>query len=113
MYDIVVWVDGTVQLVNAKTTRRVVEKMITGGKSIMLFHHKARKGDLSIEVANSQYLDKYSSIFWNNQVQPYQNITAQYKSYLKEGMVNHTHRIYTVSNEVCMSRLLWSYSYFF
>ena len=59
--------------------------MIKHGKSIMAFHHKARQGNLGIEVTNSQYLEKYNSKIWNNQAQPFQNITGQYQQYLSEG----------------------------
>ena len=39
---------------------------------------------MSDEVKASHF-DRYTSIYWNNQSQPYQNVDQQYKSYLDDG----------------------------
>jgi len=53
-------------------------------EKIISWEHPYRNGMLIGEV-NASNFDRYTSTFWNNQSQPYQDIDYQYKCYLDDG----------------------------
>lgn len=83
-YDIIVWIDGTLEITNPDTSLFVYNS-IKAGKNVLVFEHEYRSGILNDEVINSTYNLKYMSTNWNNQDQPYQDINSQYSSYINDG----------------------------
>jgi hypothetical protein len=81
-YDVVVWVDGTIEIVYDKTSEYILQNIMK--EKIIGWHHEDRHGKLSEEVAASHF-ERYTSTFWNNQAQPYQDVDGQYSAYLNEG----------------------------
>jgi hypothetical protein len=81
-YDIVVWIDGTLEITNSETSKWIIEKMKT--EKIIGWNHEFREGVLEREVLSSTDV-RYSSEFWNNQEQPKQNIMDQYNIYIENG----------------------------
>ena len=53
-------------------------------EKIIGWHHEYRYGNLIAEV-NASHFERYTSTFWNNQSQPYQDIDNQYGCYLADG----------------------------
>lgn len=81
-YDIVVWLDGTKEITNPKTSEWIANQIELN--PIIAWEHKNRKGSLKAEVEASISLAKYSSKFWFNQPQPFQEIQAQYHAYIQD-----------------------------
>lgn len=81
-YDAVVWLDGTVEITNPETAAIVLEKARKYG--IVGWNHEMRYGKLESEVADSQFF-RYTSTFWFDQEQPYQDVLQQYADYLRNG----------------------------
>lgn len=81
-YDVVVWIDGTIEITYNKTSEYVLNNIYN--EKIIGWHHEFRNGILSNEVKASNFI-RYTSKFWNNQSQPYQDVNNQYECYLKEG----------------------------
>lgn len=81
-YDFVIWLDGTIEI----TKNYVSEKMIQLCQEykIVSWHHELR-GGLLFHEAFSCYLEKYHDRNYLGQAQPYQDVIAQYHSYLQEG----------------------------
>lgn len=82
LYDVVVWLDGTVEIRNEFTAEWILNHIKE--KKIITWEHEKRYGSLNAEV-NSSMFDRYTSTFWFDQEQPYQDVKAQYLSYLKDG----------------------------
>lgn len=81
-YDVVVWLDGTIEIIYEKTSEYILNNIYK--EKIIGWHHEHRYGNLADEV-NASYFERYTSTFWNNQHQPYQDIGNQYKFYLDDG----------------------------
>lgn len=81
-YEVVVWLDGTIEILYNKTSEYILNKIYK--EKIIGWHHEFRYGKLSYEVEASHF-DRYTSVYWNNQPQPYQDIDKQYKSYIEHG----------------------------
>lgn len=81
-YDIVVWLDGTIELIYNKISEYIINHIYK--EKIIGWYHDWRHGLLSEEVKASHFR-RYTSKFWNNQAQPYQDIDNQYKYYLEDG----------------------------
>jgi hypothetical protein len=81
-YDVVVWIDGTIEIIYDKTSEYIVNKIYN--EKIIGWNHEKRYGLLSHEVKDSHF-NRYTSTFYNNQRQPYQDIDHQYKCYLEDG----------------------------
>jgi len=81
-YDVIVWVDGTIQIMNHKTSEYILNNIYR--EKIIGWHHEGRNGILKREVLASNF-NRYTSTNWNNQSQPYQNIYNQYNCYLQDG----------------------------
>lgn len=81
-YDVIVWVDGTIEIINNKTSEYIIKNIYK--EKIIGWHHEYRNGNLFKEVKASHF-DRYTSKYWHNQHQPYQDIDYQYKCYLEDG----------------------------
>jgi len=81
-YDVIVWLDGTIEITYNKTSEYILNNIYK--EKIIGWHHEYRNGILKDEVQASHF-DRYTSTYWNNQSQPYQDIDNQYKCYLEDG----------------------------
>jgi hypothetical protein len=81
-YDVIVWLDGTIEIIYDKTSEYLLNNIYK--EKIIGWHHEMRNGILSKEVEDSNFF-RYTSTYWNNQIQPYQDIDYQYKCYLEDG----------------------------
>jgi len=81
-YDIVVWLDGTVQITNPLTAEWITNK-IQSQNEIIAVEHEYRHGKLLSEV-NASHDSRYMSTFWFNQSQPYQDVDKQYRAYIED-----------------------------
>jgi len=82
-YDVIVWLDGTVEIHNSHTAEWIIRNIET--HKIIGWEHENRRGKLQHEMEDSRNFYRYSSTFWNNQVQPYQNVKKQYDEYVHHG----------------------------
>jgi hypothetical protein len=81
-YDVIVWMDGTIEINNEKTSEFIKNKI--NQHKIIGWMHENRSGVLKKEVEASD-IERYTSTFWNNQEQPYQDIFKQYDDYINDG----------------------------
>jgi hypothetical protein len=81
-YDVIVWLDGTIEIICDKTSEYILNRIYK--EKIIGWHHEYRNGILSEEVKASHF-ERYTSTYWNNQSQPYQDVDNQYKCYLDDG----------------------------
>jgi hypothetical protein len=81
-YDVIIWLDGTIEITNPNTSV-IIKKRIFDYK-IIGWMHENRNGKLKKEIEGSDF-ERYTSTFWNNQEQPYQNIYKQYHHYIDDG----------------------------
>jgi hypothetical protein len=81
-YDIVIWMDGTIEITDQHVTKYLLE--IIPDFKIITWMHESRNGILKHEVDASNF-PRYTSTFWNNQSQPYQDVFNQYNEYMKDG----------------------------
>lgn len=81
-YDVIVWVDGTIEIIYDKTSEYLLSKIYK--EKMIGWHHEHRNGILKNEVEASHFF-RYTSTHWNNQSQPYQDIDKQYNFYVKDG----------------------------
>jgi hypothetical protein len=83
-YDVVVWIDGTIQITNEKTSEFVLNKTLK--EKILGWHHEQRFGSLEQEVKETiSFTERYSTTFWHGQSQPFQDAANQWDCYKKEG----------------------------
>lgn len=85
-YEVIIWLDGTIEITYNKTSEYILENIYK--HKIIGWHHEARNGFLNKEVIDSNFY-RYTSTFWNNQTQPYQDVNKQYQEYLKNGYDEH------------------------
>ena len=81
-YDVIIWLDGTIEIIYDKTSEYIMNNIYK--EKIIGWHHEYRYGFLKNEV-NASHFERYTSTYWNNQSQPYQDIDYQYKCYLEYG----------------------------
>lgn len=81
-YEVIVWIDATIQIIYDQASEYIMNNIYD--KKIIGWHHEYRYGILFEEVKSSHF-ERYTSTFLNNQIQPYQDIDAQYKQYLSDG----------------------------
>jgi len=81
-YDVIVWLDGTIEIIYDKTSEYILNNIYK--EKIIGWHHEFRNGYLNQEVSAS-HGQKYTSTYWSNQSQPYQDLDNQYKCYLDDG----------------------------
>ena len=81
-YDVVIWLDATVEITDPNCTRTVLQAL--GQSPIATFEHDWRNGCLKDEVVDSLF-DKYTSPNWMGQLQPVQPVVQQYAKYVARG----------------------------
>jgi hypothetical protein len=81
-YEVIVWIDGTIEIIYDKTSEYIMDNIYK--EKIIGWHHEYQNGILSNEVKASHF-ERYTSTYWNNQSQPYQDIDEQYKCYVDDG----------------------------
>ena len=81
-YDVVVWLDGTIEITYEKTSEYILKHI--GANKIIGWGHSGQNS-LIDEVVGSSNLLKYARAIWNCEYQPHQDITAQYEYYLSDG----------------------------
>jgi len=88
-YDVVVWVDGSLQLTDPRAVEKLLLVLAEGSYSALLFNHSTR-GSLAEEVAVTANMARYCATRYLQQQQPYQDIEAQYREYMRltEGAVD-------------------------
>ncbi len=79
-YDVVVWLDGSIEITNEKTSEWILNNIYK--EKIIGWEHEFREGKLKNEVDASIHSEKYISPNWNGQKQPIQDINKQYQYYL-------------------------------
>ncbi|MGB4191649.1 MAG: hypothetical protein WBJ81_03780 [Rickettsiales bacterium] len=89
-YDIVIWLDGTIEIRDPNTAEHMVNYLKYN--PIVTWEHNERKGSLAAEAQDSMF-SKYTSQSWLGQKQPYQDVQAQYRSYIKDGYDENLGRI--------------------
>ena len=82
-YHIIVWIDGTIEIIYHKTSAYILENILS--TKIIGWHHEWRNGNLFAEVQASMNEPKYISSVWTGQEQPYQDVLTQYNEYLSDG----------------------------
>ena len=82
-YDIIVWLDGTIEIIYPKTSEYLLKNI---DKNIIAWNHDYHSS-LDQETNDSNYF-RYTSTFWNNQEQPYQDIFKQYQDYVDSGYID-------------------------
>lgn len=85
-YDIVVWLDGTIEITNADAAKIIMDA-VSAETPITCFLHEARykSNNSLLEESQASLFDRYTSTLYFNQVQPVQNIMQQYHAYMNEG----------------------------
>ena len=84
-YEIVVWLDGTLQIIFDRTAEYLAYQIKYKMYKIVGWSHELRGGLLSKEVEGSKTCGRYITTFWNNQHQPYQDVDLQFRQYLESG----------------------------
>jgi hypothetical protein len=87
-FDIVVWLDGTIEIISEYTSWYIINVMEKKQKKIIGWHHEHRWGKLEDEVRASHF-ERYTSTYWNGQPQPYQDVDKQYNEYINDGYTNN------------------------
>jgi hypothetical protein len=82
-YDVVVWVDATVQIIYPGTSEYIL-RHIEDAK-VIGWHHEYQHGILQSEVRASHHAGRYNNTYWNGQPQPFQDVDKQYEEYVKDG----------------------------
>lgn len=84
-YDMIVWIDGSIEIIDAACAEKYIPYIKE--YNICAWNHEYRSGKLVNEVraSSTESANRYTSIRWNNQNQPYQDVFAQYEEYIKDG----------------------------
>jgi len=82
-YDIVVWVDGSLELTEARATEQLSLVLEEGQCALGLWNHTIRP-NLEEEVRVTRHMTRYCSLLFNNQSQPFQDVAGQFREYLAE-----------------------------
>ena len=88
VYDVVVWLDGNVNLIDENCTDKLLTLLDNDMHYVVAFDVQIRDNLVSNEAFNSVNLGRYCNTFSAEHVQPYQNITQQYEDYLDDGFVD-------------------------
>jgi hypothetical protein len=72
-YDVIVWLDGTIEIIYDRTSEYILKHIYD--VKIIGWHHEMRYGKLNSEVKASHFY-RYTSTYWNGQMQSYQDIDA-------------------------------------
>jgi hypothetical protein len=82
-YDVIVWLDGSIEITNENVTKFICEKF-QDGIEVILFEHEDRNGSLLKEMEASLIGNKYNSTRWIDQDQPLQDVKKQYDDYIND-----------------------------
>lgn len=85
VYDIIIWVDGTIQITNPRTAEYMVHLFQNPTTVVVGWEHERRGGSLIAEVKDSQTYDRYASTRWGGQDQPQQDVNAHYRQAVQDG----------------------------
>lgn len=83
-YDIIIWLDGTIEIKNERASEYVLNKINKNNLIVTGTHGRTIKNKLEHETSDSNFY-RYTSTYWFNQKQPYQDIFTQYQEYINEG----------------------------
>jgi len=96
-YDVIIWLDATIEINNPSVSEYILNNIYK--HKIIGWAHEERNGILKNEVDASDMI-RYTSTFWNNQEQPYQDIFKQYDDYVDLGYNDNYLKENSVYNEV-------------
>lgn len=96
-YDIIVWLDGSVQIYNPRGTEIILKKMTT--EKMICFEHHFMYGSLKNEVLESSKMERYNTTMLYGKPQPPQNILKQYQDYLEDGYDEEYFKRYAPNRE--------------
>jgi hypothetical protein len=80
-YEVVVWIDGTIELTNINVSKWIMDNISTN--KIIAWEHSEQITMPETIVITSKML-RYNSTFWANQKQPHQDVINHYKTYIEE-----------------------------
>ncbi len=80
-YDVVIWIDGTVRIVNPEMSKKVLDVLLYQNETMMVFE-LARNQSIEIEAKASMNVNKYVATEWLGHPQPIQNVSRQYEIYV-------------------------------
>jgi hypothetical protein len=95
-YDVIVWLDGTIEIIYNKTSEYILNNIYK--EKIIAWSHEMRHGILSSEVKASSSFYRYNTTYWNWQSQPFQDVEYQYKCYLDDGYTDAFYKNMNQSN---------------
>jgi hypothetical protein len=103
-YDVVVWLDGSVEIEVPVVASFLMNKIINQSFPMVGFHHEMRRGKMNPEVQAS-WGEKYYAENWLGWKQPIQDVESQYAQYLKDGYTDNywdinRHRVNNTSPHV-------------
>lgn len=81
-YDVIIWLDSTLEIIHEGLSEWMLNTIYK--HKIIGWEHELRDGDVRDEVNASGFF-RYTSTYWNNQSQPYQDIWHQWAEYLNSG----------------------------
>lgn len=85
-YDVVIWLDGTIQITNADAARIVAEAVFTQSPVTCFMHeYRINLSDSLLGECEASNFERYTSTWTMNQEQPVQRIMEQYHTYMAEG----------------------------
>jgi hypothetical protein len=82
-YDLVVWLDGTIEIRNPLLSEHLLE-IARAGWPCATMNHDLRNGSLAAEVQASDF-HRYRGHYWHYQRQPPQKVAAQWSEYVRRG----------------------------
>jgi hypothetical protein len=95
-YDLVVWLDGTIEIKNPRLSEHLLE-IAKEGWPCATMNHDLRNGSLALE-AEASVFHRYRGHYWHFQRQPPQNVPAQWREYVRRGyndtLYNHLRPAY-------------------
>ena len=83
-YDIVLWIDGTLSVHNEDLSYWLLSPGVVDIHGIVTWSNPREGGGLIDEVRSSDFY-RYTSVKWNGQEQPYQDVFRQYDIYVRDG----------------------------
>jgi len=83
-YDYIIWLDGTIEITSDNVSAYIIKLFNKNNIDLISWDHVERKGLLKFETDASNFY-RYTSTFWFNQHQPYQDVNSQYDEYIKQG----------------------------
>ena len=81
-YDTVIWLDGTIEVTNQEAA--AITHARAQESNIVSWTHEYHS-TMPLEVLASENSGRYTTLFWFAQVQPYQDVRAQFNAYVAEG----------------------------